>query len=230
MVQKYDYGGLGIFLVEAKNTFNEMNQVIMLFTVQNVWLSGSPFVFNCYFRWSLLVFLNRNGTDSFLHSMEGVAQGDPLAMIAYGVSILPLIKNLKREIPAVTQPWYADDAGAFCTFVIIETYFNLLTNPGPGHGYYPELSKSVLIVHPDNIEAGKLFGTCRGFKVCTGVRYLGGYIGDDKSKRNWLIDRALIWEKRIGMISKTAGKHPQESYAAVARVIQSARTKKHRET
>ena len=50
-----------------------------------------------------------------------MTQGDPMVMIAYSTVILPLIKNLKREIPVVTQPWYADDAGALGKFAIIET-------------------------------------------------------------------------------------------------------------
>ena len=31
-----------------------------------------------------------------------------------------------------------------------------------------------------------MFGARDGFRVCTGARYLGGYIGDDESKQNWL--------------------------------------------
>ena len=42
-------------------------------------------------------------------------------MIAYGIGILPLIKNLKREIPDVTQTWYADNNGALGIFARIET-------------------------------------------------------------------------------------------------------------
>ena len=45
-----------------------------------------------------------------------------------------------------------------------------------------------MIVHPDNPEARKMFGASHGFKVCTGAHYLGGYIGDDNSKRKWLKD------------------------------------------
>ena len=82
-------------------------------------------------------------------------QGDPLAMIAYDISILPLIKNLKREISDVTQPWYADDAGALGTFARLETYFYLLKPHVPGWGYHPNLAKSVLIVRLDNRETGK---------------------------------------------------------------------------
>ena len=78
-------------------------------------------------------------------------------MIAYGIGILPLIKNLKQEIPDVTQTWYADYAGALGTFSRIETYFDLLTRQGLGRGYYPKPYKSVLISHPENLEAVKEF-------------------------------------------------------------------------
>ena len=84
----------------------------------------------------------------------------------------------------------------------------MLTLQGPGRGYYTELSKSVLIVRPENLEAGKEFEAYHGFKVCTGARYLGGYIGDDESKRNWMKERTLTWEKNINRISETVWKYP----------------------
>ena len=91
----------GLFIVDTKNTLNEINRVGMLWTVRHLWPSGARFVFNCHRHWSSLVLRNENGTTSFLHSKEGVTQGDPLSMIAYRICILPLIKNLKREIPDV---------------------------------------------------------------------------------------------------------------------------------
>ena len=87
--------------------------------------------------------------------IQGVTQGFPLGMIAYGIGILLLIRNLKQAMHDVTQPWYADDAGALGTFTRIETYFDSLTHQGPGRGYYSKLSKSVPIVRLENIEAGK---------------------------------------------------------------------------
>ena len=59
------------------------------------------------------------------------------------------------------------------------------------------------------------------FRVCTSACYLGCYIGDNKSKRDWLRKRTLTWVKNINMIRKTAGKYPQYSYAAVICAIQS---------
>ena len=101
-------------------------------------------------------------------------------MISYGICILPLIRNLKNELPDVTHR-YAGDLGMFAR---IETYFNSITHQVPGRGYYPETSKSVMIVHPENLEAGELIGARHEFKVFTGAYYLGGYIGDDKYKHD----------------------------------------------
>ena len=103
-----------------------------------------------------------------------MTQGDPLAMIAYGIGILPLINNLKREIPDITQPWYAYDTEALGTFARIDTYFNFLTHQVPGGIYYTKLSKSVLTVHPENPKAGEEFAARHRFKVCTVAHYLGG--------------------------------------------------------
>ena len=87
-------------------------------------------------------------------------------MIAYRIGILLLINNLKHEIPDVTRPWYADNVRALGTFARLETYFDSLTLQCPGQGYYPKPSKSVLILRPDNIKAGKVFGECHRIKVC----------------------------------------------------------------
>ena len=53
---------------------------------------------------------------SFLHSKNGVKQGDPLSIVAYGIGVLPLIKQLKMEYPDVNQPWYTRNAGALSLY------------------------------------------------------------------------------------------------------------------
>ena len=45
-----------------------------------------------------------------------MTQEDPLSMIAYGIGVLPIIRELQGAHPRVTQPWYADDAGAWGEF------------------------------------------------------------------------------------------------------------------
>ena len=150
-----------------------------------------------------------------------MAQRDPLAIFAYGIGILPLIKRLKAEFPDITQPQYADDSGSLGTFANIGLYFNQLKRIGPGCDYYPKPSKIIMIVHPDNLEARKRFVLSHIFEVCTCARYLGGFIGDDDSRRGWFKVHTKKWERTINNISETAGGYSHGIYTAVVRLIQS---------
>ena len=76
-------------------------------------------------------------------------------------------------------------------------------------------------MHPENTKARKVFGASHGFKVCTSIRYLGGYIGDDESKREWLKYWMENRERNIYAVTKMAEKYHRESYATVVRAIQS---------
>ena len=53
------------------------------------------FFFNCNRHHSSLLPRNGDGTANIIHSSKGVAQGDPLPMVAYGIGLLTLIKILK---------------------------------------------------------------------------------------------------------------------------------------
>ena len=139
-------------------------------------------------------------------------QGNRLAIVTYGIGVLPLITQLKVVNPDFTQPWYADHAGALGTFYYLELYFNSLKCNGQAWGYYPEPTKIILTVHPENLRAGKLFGGSHGFK---GVRYLGPYIRNDKSKHTWLKYWTEKCDRNICTVTKIAGIYPQEIYATV---------------
>ena len=56
------------------------------------------------------------GSGNFLHSKEGVTQGYPLAMIAYGIGVIPLIQELWGAHPRVTHPLYGDYVGLGVSF------------------------------------------------------------------------------------------------------------------
>ena len=77
----------------------------MIWAVRHEWLSGAQFMFNCYRHWETLVVQDTGySSGHFLHSKEGVAQGDPLVMITYGIGVLPLIRELQSAHPWVTHP------------------------------------------------------------------------------------------------------------------------------
>ena len=72
----------GFLLIDTQNAFNEENRTAMLWAVRHEWTSGAQFTFNCYRHWATLVVRHTaDGSVHFLHSKEGVTQGDPLAMI-----------------------------------------------------------------------------------------------------------------------------------------------------
>ena len=80
-------------LVDARNAFNEENRTAMLWDVRHEWPSDAQFTFNYYFHGATLVVWDKSDESGhFLHSKEGVTQGDPLVMIAYGIGVLPLIR------------------------------------------------------------------------------------------------------------------------------------------
>ena len=102
--------------IDALNAFNEEKHTAMMWVVKFEWTSGVRFALNCYLHWAMLVIRAGDKTGHFLFSMEGMTQGDPLAMVAYGLGILLIICELQKSHPGVTKPWYADDSGAGSTF------------------------------------------------------------------------------------------------------------------
>ena len=140
----------GFLLIDARNAFNEENRTAMLWDVRNEWPSGAQFTFNCYRHWDTLVVRDTgDGSGHFLHSKEGVNQGDLLAMIEYGIRVLPLIRELWSAHPWITQPWYADDTRAGGTFQQILEHFRDLQARRPARGYYLDPTKNILIMAPE---------------------------------------------------------------------------------
>ena len=66
----------GFLLIDARNAFNELNPVAMLWAVQHECTSGTQFTFNYYHHWDTLVVRNtEDGSGHFLQRKEGVTQG-----------------------------------------------------------------------------------------------------------------------------------------------------------
>ena len=78
--------------------------------------------------------------------MEGTTQGDPLAMAMYALAITPLVDQLRACCPEVQQAWYADDATGASTCRGLRLWWNELASSGPSFGYYPNASKTYLVV------------------------------------------------------------------------------------
>ena len=193
----------------------------MVLNVCHKWPSGCRFVFNMYKHWSVLIVRNGDKALVIIQSREGVRQGDPLAMIAYAILLLPLIRHLKREISLVEQPWYDDDAAAGGNFEGILEFLKMIQEFGPKIGYHPEPSKSVLVVSPANIDRARhVFKDIPDLKIVSGHRYLGGFIGTADTQSAWVNESVEKWTEAVRSMSAVAEHYPQTTFVGMAKSLQ----------
>ena len=88
-------------------------------------------------------------------------------------------------------------------------YFIVLKCNVLARGYFPNPTKIILVMYPQNLEAGEEFGQRHGLKVCMGARCIGGYIGDDKTKVGCLKERTDKCERNTRALRKTSDKYPK---------------------
>ena len=100
----------GTMLIDARNGFNELSRLAMLWTVRHHWPVGERFTFNCYKHWAQLLLRQPGEPPVTILSRERVTQGDPLLMVLYGVTLTPLSEELRAADPGLLSPFYADDA------------------------------------------------------------------------------------------------------------------------
>ena len=127
---------------------------------------------------------------------------DLLYTVSRGIVFITLIKHLKLTHPDVMNPWQAADSGALGMFNHLENYFKALKCNGLERGYYPDPTKSILVVHPQNPESGEEFMQRHCFRVCTSACCIWGYIGYEKTKGDWLKERTKKREREICALRK----------------------------
>ena len=157
-------------LVDASNAFNALNRQVALRNIQQLCPPLSKILTNTY----------RDDIDLFIDGetiySQGTTQGDLLAMAMYAIAITPLINTLESE--SMKQIWYADDAAAGGKLSHLKAWWDRLTELGPDYGYYPNASKSWLIVKEEHLPAAEIAFRESGVAITKeGRRYLGGAIG-----------------------------------------------------
>ena len=81
-------------------------------------------------------------------------------MIVYGLSTLPLLRSLLGKGDTEIdwrKIWYVDDSGIMGRYKYIKDIYAELTRVGPRWGYFPEPSKSILVVGEGQMEGSKDF-------------------------------------------------------------------------
>ena len=148
-----------------------------------------------------------------------MTQGDPLSMMLYAVAVLPLIRSLVDSCEWV-QNWYADDSSCVGELSSVRRWFDKLLIGGPAYGYFPEPSKTVLVVGSSDLERASDLFRDLGISVVTGSRFLGGFVGERSLAADFVSNKVRVWCECIQSLSDVAISEPQASFAALARSLQ----------
>ena len=154
-----------------------------------------------------------------IKSSEGTTQGDPIAMSVYAIAIIPLILmivDIMKERPNSTAKMaaYADDLIAVGNIDDLKFLWNQLCRLGPKFGYYPEASKSWLIVKDKYLEKAKSVFKNSDIQIAThGKRHLGAAIGKDSYKDKYMNENVDTWLAELNLLSKIAKTGPQAAYS-----------------
>ena len=173
----------------------------------------------------MLLVRDPGGSDFLLlHSKEGVTQGEPIAMIMYAIGPLPLIHKLKSMYPNSHQSWYADDSSAIDTLEDLHSLFDALVDIGPSFGYFPNGSKSIVVVPSEHVErANHYFNKVHGhnFSIKTGARHLGCFVGDEVLRDKYVSSKISDWVYGVSKLAMVATKNqPHAAFTGFFKSLQ----------
>ena len=198
-----------MIVVDASNAFNALNREIALRNITNLCPTLSKVLINTY-REDIQLFID----GETLLSQEGTTQGDPLAMAMYAVAISPLIRHLQDE--EAKQVWFADDATAGGELTRLRKWWDRIVELGPDYGYYPNASKTWLIVKESKLEeASTIFQETGVAITMEGKRHLGAALGKHAFVESYVQQKVTEWVSEVERLSIFATTQPQAPYAAL---------------
>ncbi len=207
-------------LVDAANGFNNLSRKAMLWEMRFLLPGLFRLALNCYRHQSQLVVRERGKECTIIYSKEGVTQGDPLSMILYGITVCPLARRLLQCMPDLIQTWYADDYALSGPASRMKIAMKLVQKWGPHRGYFPEPDKSVVVCKIEHTTQAKAILEEFEFKYAKGKRYVGGFLGTEAARTDWMEEQIQKWVKNIQTLAKIAKKFPQTAYAGMTKSLQ----------
>jgi hypothetical protein len=124
------------------------------------------------------------------------------------------------EFLVLEQPWYADDAGVAGKFDDIRRLFVKLQETGPDLGYFPEPSKSILIMPELSVAQAEITLEGLKFHISTRSRYLGGFIGEDVVFDSWVEEKTQKLAGAVDELALAAKNFPQAAYSGLQTSLQ----------
>ena len=210
----------GLVLVDADNAFNRLKRTAALLNIRFLCPPLSICLINCY-RCAASLYVSGG---LVMSSEEGVTQGDPLAMVMYGLALLPLIRKLNLDTSNSddwVQSWYADDGQAVGKLRKLREWWDLLVQEGPKYGYYPQAAKTWLVVKPAmQAQAAEVFeGT--GIKIAEegGKRDLGAAVGTTIFQKKFVNDKVSDWADQVRVLAGVAKVQPHAAHALLIHAL-----------
>ena len=192
-----------ILLVDARNTFNNLNRQAALFNVNKLCPAIGKILINTYrFAADLHV-----GGET-IKSLEGTTQGDPLAMAMYAVATMPLLR--KAQTPSAKQVWFADNASSGGKLTGLKSWWDSLSSCEPDFRYDINATKSWLIVKADHHDQAKEVFANTGVE---GGRHLGAALWSKPFVAKYLEEKIARWTLEVKTLAKFAVTQPHASYA-----------------
>ena len=212
----------GVLMVDAENAFNTLNRKLALHNVRQLCPPFYQYLHNTYQEPAKLIVNDQKSTE-FLSSDEGCTQGDVTAMAFYALGLQPLTRDLssKTDTKSCRQMWYADDATAIGKLKGMKDWWDTLCAMGPGYGYYPKPSKTVLIIkNPQLKKAAQDTFQGTGIKIsCDGERHLGAVLGTDNFRDKYVQDKVSKWVKDVEELTLIGEDDPQLAYSSFTKAL-----------
>ena len=205
-----------VLLIDAENAFNSINHRVMLHNLEFICPIITTYIINCYATPSRLFIV---GGGEILSS-EGTTQGDPTAMGAYALGILPIIKFLLEfmnlnEMNAKEVVCAADFSVAG-SLNYIKDHWDKLTAIGPEYGYFPKPTKFYMIVKEKNWLKRKTYSLIQEWISELKKRHLSAVIGSTEYPDEYVKDLVKDWDSQLTILSTIAETQPQAAYLAFA--------------
>ena len=136
-------------------------------------------------------------------------QGNPAAMVIYAIAFIPrilmLVEVWMQDNSHTKTATYADDLTVAEPFDQIRIWWNTLFRLGPKFGYFPEGSKSQIIVIENVKERAQTIFDNTKIKITTdGQRRLRAVIGTANFKQNYMKEKINQWIQELRILSKIA--------------------------
>ena len=212
----------GVMLVDAENAFNNLNRQAALHNIKELCPSFYRYLHNTYQLSAKMIINDQEKVDHIL-SKEGSLQGDVTAMDMYATGTRPLLDILQEGVDSTLcqQAWYADDSSVAGKLREMKKWWDLLMITGPKFGYFPNASKTILILKDKESYdlAVELFGQSGMQITLSGERHLGAVIGSLKFKREYVSNKIQGWVEDVKEVSKFAKDEPQLAYTAYTKAL-----------